>query len=145
VLQCSEDAFVVWVGSKLSRGVYGPRHQVAWVLFIIYIGVVLSDLVCIQLIHITQAVMASMTSPDAGQCHSVVEAVSSSLTMLYGQVTFLLGLALRHGLLKPLKEKLLPRNSASITRAELAVTRWSKYIGPLILLGHTMPFLKAAF
>lgn len=45
MLQCSEDALVVWVGSKLCKGMYGPRQPAAWVLFIVYLGMVLSDMV----------------------------------------------------------------------------------------------------
>ena len=45
------------------------------------------------------------------------------------QLTFCIGLALRRGLLNPLKDKLLPKNSASITKAEEMVTKWSNWIG----------------
>ncbi|EIE24378.1 hypothetical protein COCSUDRAFT_83682 [Coccomyxa subellipsoidea C-169] len=67
---------------------YGAWQQAAYVLFIVYIGVVISDM-----------------------------------------LTFCIGLALRQGLLKPLKDKLLPKNSASITKAEQMITKWSNYIG----------------
>ncbi|KAK9906818.1 hypothetical protein WJX75_008490 [Coccomyxa subellipsoidea] len=87
-MPCSEDAFVIWVGSKLWRGMYGAWQEAAYVLFIVYIGVVVSDM-----------------------------------------LTFCIGLALRRGLLTPLKDKLLPKNSASITKAEEMVTKWSNWIG----------------
>lgn len=44
-LQCSEDALVVWVGSNIFRGVYGGPTGIAYVLGIIYFGVVVSDMV----------------------------------------------------------------------------------------------------
>lgn len=43
--QCSEDALVVWAGSNIFRGVYGGPAGVAYVLGIIYFGVVVSDMV----------------------------------------------------------------------------------------------------
>lgn len=36
---------MIWVGSKLWRGVYGAWQQAAYVLFIVYFGVVVSDMV----------------------------------------------------------------------------------------------------
>ena len=44
-LQCSEDALVVWAGSNIFRGVYGGPAGIAYVLGIIYLGVVVSDMV----------------------------------------------------------------------------------------------------
>ena len=44
-LQCSEDALVVWAGSNIFRGVYGGPAGIAYVLGIIYFGVVVSDMV----------------------------------------------------------------------------------------------------
>ena len=41
----AQDAFVVWVGSRLSRGVYGSWQRATYVLAIVYAGVVISDLV----------------------------------------------------------------------------------------------------
>lgn len=43
--QCSEDALVVWVGSKLWLGHYGSGWYAAGVLLLVYAGVVLSDYV----------------------------------------------------------------------------------------------------
>lgn len=45
IVQCSEDALVVWVGSNIAKGVYGGWQQNLWVLSIIYFGVVVSDMV----------------------------------------------------------------------------------------------------
>jgi hypothetical protein len=47
-LPCSEDAFVVWVGSRMWRGVYGGWQNAAYVLSLVYAGVVISDLVSRQ-------------------------------------------------------------------------------------------------
>lgn len=44
-MQCSEDALVVWAGSNIFRGVYGGPAGIAYVLGIIYFGVVVSDMV----------------------------------------------------------------------------------------------------
>ena len=44
-MQCSEDALVVWVGSNIFKGVYGGPAGIAYVLAIIYFGVVVSDMV----------------------------------------------------------------------------------------------------
>ena len=44
-VQCSEDALVVWVGSNIFKGVYGGPAGIAYVLAIIYFGVVVSDMV----------------------------------------------------------------------------------------------------
>ena len=44
-VQCSEDALVVWVGSKLWLGHYGSGWYAAGVLLLVYAGVVLSDYV----------------------------------------------------------------------------------------------------
>lgn len=43
-LPCSEDALVVWVGSNIFKGVYGGPAGIAYVLAIIYFGVVVSDM-----------------------------------------------------------------------------------------------------
>ena len=45
VVQCSEDALVVWVGSKLWLGHYGSGWYAAGVLLLVYAGVVLSEYV----------------------------------------------------------------------------------------------------
>lgn len=116
---------MIWVGSKLWRGVYGAWQQAAYVLFIVYVGVVVSDLVsssllayqshgCILPSHLKLAVFREIYVTGGSTCP---------------QITFCIGLALRQGLLKPLKDRLLPKNSASITKAEEKVTKWSKYIG----------------
>lgn len=44
-MQCSEDALVVWAGSNIFRGRYGGPAGIAYVLGIIYFGVVVSDMV----------------------------------------------------------------------------------------------------
>ena len=44
-LPCSEDALVAWVGSNISKGLYGSVQQHALVLAIVYIGVVASDMI----------------------------------------------------------------------------------------------------
>lgn len=48
-LPCSEDALVVWVGSNIVKGKYGGLPGIAYVLGIIYFGVVVSDLVTFYL------------------------------------------------------------------------------------------------
>ncbi|KAL3137315.1 hypothetical protein ABBQ32_006855 [Trebouxia sp. C0010 RCD-2024] len=48
-LPCSEDALVVWAGSNIFRGVYGGPAGVAYVLGIIYFGVVVSDMLTFYL------------------------------------------------------------------------------------------------
>lgn len=44
-IPCSEDALVVWVGSNIFNGVYGGWQGIAYVLSIVYFGVVVSDMV----------------------------------------------------------------------------------------------------
>ena len=75
------------VSCRLWRGLYGGWEQSAYVLGLVYIGVVVSD-----------------------------------------YLTFGIGLLLRMGFLKPLRNKLL-KESSTIERAEQGIQRWSKYIG----------------
>ena len=42
---CSEDAFVVWLGSKIAQGIYGSWQRVAYTLTIVYMGIVASDMI----------------------------------------------------------------------------------------------------
>ena len=42
---CSEDAFVVWLGSRIAQGIYGSRQRVAYTLAIVYMGIVASDMI----------------------------------------------------------------------------------------------------
>lgn len=58
-LPCSEDAFVVWVGSRMWRGIYGGWQSAAYVLAIVYAGVVISDLVS------SQWIMCRSCMPDS--------------------------------------------------------------------------------
>lgn len=44
-IPCSEDALVVWVGSNIFKGVYEGWQGIAYVLSIVYFGVVVSDMV----------------------------------------------------------------------------------------------------
>ncbi len=70
-LQCSEDALVVWVGSNIFKGVYGGWQGIAYVLSIVYFGVVVSDMVsfCLEhmpkciTIHVILTVMQFASSP----------------------------------------------------------------------------------
>ena len=78
--------------SRLWRGLYGGWQHSAYVLGLVYIGVVVSD-----------------------------------------YLTFGIGLLLRMGFLKPLRNKLL-RESSTMERAEQGIQRWSKYIGASGLL-----------
>ncbi len=73
--------------SRLWRGLYGGWQQSAYVLGLVYIGVVVSD-----------------------------------------YLTFGIGLLLRMGFLKPLRNKLL-RDPSTVEKAEQGIQRWSKYIG----------------
>ncbi len=52
-MQCSEDALVVWVGANISNGVYGGWQGIAYVLSIVYFGVVVSDMVSSALSMLT--------------------------------------------------------------------------------------------
>ena len=55
-LQCSEDALVVWVGSNIFNGVYGGWQGIAYVLSIVYFGVVVSDMVSFCLQHMPKCI-----------------------------------------------------------------------------------------
>lgn len=44
-LPCSEDALVAWVGANIARSLYGGAQQTVWVLCIVYLGVVVSDMI----------------------------------------------------------------------------------------------------
>lgn len=55
-LQCSEDALVVWVGSNILKGVYGGWQGIAYVLSIVYFGVVVSDMVSFCLEHMPKCI-----------------------------------------------------------------------------------------
>ena len=59
-LQCSEDALVVWVGSNIFKGVYGGWQGIAYVLSIVYVGVVVSDMVSFCLDHIPNCIVVSI-------------------------------------------------------------------------------------
>jgi len=59
-LQCSEDALVVWVGSNIFKGVYGGWQGIAYVLSIVYFGVVVSDMVSYCLGHMPKCVTISI-------------------------------------------------------------------------------------
>ena len=123
---------MIWVGSKLWRGVYGAWQQAAYVLFIVYVGVVVSDMVS-AFLRACQSCWCTFPL-DWSYYRNYLSGRSVQL-----QLTFCIGLALRHGLLKPLKDKLLPKNSASITKAEEKVTKWSKYIGKFNFCDQRLP------
>ncbi len=55
-LQCSEDALDVWVGSNIFKGVYGGWQGIAYVLSIVYFGVVVSDMVSFCLEHMPKCI-----------------------------------------------------------------------------------------
>ncbi len=59
-LQCSEDALVVWVGSNIFKGVYGGWQGIAYVLSIVYFGVVVSDMVSFCLEHMPKCITISI-------------------------------------------------------------------------------------
>ena len=75
-LQCSEDALVVWVGSNIFKGVYGGWQGIAYVLSIVYFGVVVSDMVSFCLEHmpkcITIHIILSCNLPHPLFCVSII-------------------------------------------------------------------------
>ena len=66
-VQCSEDALVVWVGSKLWLGHYGSGWYAAGVLLLVYAGVVLSDYVRHQAVHTHSQLLLSADPPRQSQ------------------------------------------------------------------------------
>lgn len=90
-MQCSEDALVVWVGSNIAKGVYGGWQQNLWVLSIIYFGVVVSDMVSI--------------TKECGNSLACFYLLSDSMPDGL-QVTFYMGVGLKMGFFKKLKDSL---------------------------------------
>lgn len=103
-LQCSEDALVVWAGSNIFRGVYGGPAGVAYVLGIIYFGVVVSDMV-----RQSSNLAAARVLPMSSVCKEAAKAVAGryiECMNLCLQLTFYLGVALQKGFFKSLKKSL---------------------------------------
>lgn len=79
-LQCSEDALVVWVGSNIFKGVYGGWQGIAYVLSIVYFGVVVSDMVSFCLEHMPKCITIHIST----DCHAICPIPCSVLASLAG-------------------------------------------------------------